>query len=278
MATPEEEAKKAKEAQEEAARVSARAEATQTAIATGTRTPDQVQADFLKTAREKNEREKALNQPAVGTPFPNNLRPNGSLLTGDISGNSQTAINPENMLDDIIMDGMSRDRQNLASEIKGYVDKNQKISPEDATRMLETGSDLELKSSDLSNLYRKYKADQPKADQPKAVEPSRPLMSETSTSSLNQGPRSLGTQSGAMRREARRLRRDGYFGVAGQMAGAASMQRLNEPTVLTQAQRGRMDVQSKQADRAGQEAAALQGEYTQFMREAIKKRREDLES
>ena len=283
MATPEEEAKKAKEAQEEAARVSARAEATQTAIATGTRTPDQVQADFLKTAREKNEREKALNQPAVGTPFPNNLRPNGSLLTGDISGNSQTAINPENMLRDNVVDGMLRDRQNLASEIKGYVDKNQKISPEDATRMLETGSDLELKSSDLSNLYRKYKADQPKADQPKAdqpkaVEPSRPLMSETSTSSLNQGPRSLGTQSGAMRREARRLRRDGYFGEAGQMAGAASMQRLNEPTVLTQAQRGRMDVQSKQADRAGQEAAALQGEYTQFMREAIKKRREDLES
>jgi hypothetical protein len=81
-----------------------------------------------------------------------------------------------------------------------------------------------------------------------------------------------------MRREARRLRRDGYFGEAGQMAGAASMQRLNEPTVLTQAQRGRMDVQSKQADRAGQEAAALQGEYTQFMREAIKKRREDLKS
>ena len=88
--------------------------------------------------------------------------------------------------------------------------------------------------------------------------------------------RSLGTQSGAMRREARRLRRQGYSGAAEQMAGAASAERLNEPSILTQEQRGRMGEQSRQADAAGAEAAALQSEYAQFMRDSIKKRRAEL--
>lgn len=89
--------------------------------------------------------------------------------------------------------------------------------------------------------------------------------------------RSLGTQSGAMRREARRLRKQGYSGAAQQMALDASQQRLSEPTIMTQEQRRRLGEQARQADAAGAEAAALQTEYTQFMRDAIKKRRGGLD-
>jgi len=88
--------------------------------------------------------------------------------------------------------------------------------------------------------------------------------------------RSLGTQSGAMRREALRLRKQGYSRAAEEMAMGASTQRLNEPSILTQEQRGRLGEQSRQADAAGAEAAALQSEYTQFMRDAIKKRRGEM--
>jgi hypothetical protein len=109
---------------------------------------------------------------------------------------------------------------------------------------------------------------------------SNELMQSTSSLSGSIGKlgetRTLGTQSGAMRREARRLRKQGYPQAAEQMAGAASMQRLNEPRILTQEQRGRMGEQARQADAASAEAAALQSEYTQFMRDSIKKRREEL--
>ena len=89
--------------------------------------------------------------------------------------------------------------------------------------------------------------------------------------------RSLGTQSGAMRREALRLRKQGYSRAAEQMALGASEQRLSEPTIMTQEQRRRLGEQSRQADAAGADAAALQSEYTQLMRDAIKKRRGELD-
>ena len=118
----------------------------------------------------------------------------------------------------------------------------------------------------LKQAYSNYKANEP--------------MQSTSSLSGSIGKlgetRTLGTQSGAMRREARRLRKQGYTAQAGEMAGAASMQRLNEPRILTQEQRGRMGEQARQADAASAEAAALQSEYTQFMRDALKRRRGEL--
>jgi hypothetical protein len=89
--------------------------------------------------------------------------------------------------------------------------------------------------------------------------------------------RTLGTESGAMRTEARRLRNQGYGKEAGQMALAASMQRLNDPRILTQAQRGRMSAQAKQGDMAAEEAKALQGEQTDYMRKLIKARQKQLD-
>jgi hypothetical protein len=88
--------------------------------------------------------------------------------------------------------------------------------------------------------------------------------------------RTLGTESGAMRTEARRLRNQGYGKEAGQMALAASMQRLNDPRILTQAQRGRNEMQTQESGMAAQEAAAAQAEKTKYMRDLYKKQRADL--
>jgi len=107
--------------------------------------------------------------------------------------------------------------------------------------------------------------------------------SRSSLSSSNGGigglgaSRTLGTESGAMRTEARRLRKQGYGQAAEKMALAASEARLNEPRILTQAQRGRQSIQNREAGMAIQEAAAAQKEQAQYMRDLYKKRQSDLD-
>jgi hypothetical protein len=97
-----------------------------------------------------------------------------------------------------------------------------------------------------------------------------------SSSSLDAPARALGTESGAMRREARRLRKQGYGDAAQKMALGASMARLNEPKILTQEQRGRNAMQAQESGMASQEAAAAQAEQAQYMRDLFKKRQADL--
>jgi len=97
-----------------------------------------------------------------------------------------------------------------------------------------------------------------------------------SSSSLNAPTRALGTESGAMRREARRLRKQGYGKAAEQMAMSASMARLNEPKILTQAQRGAQALQAKESDMAAQEAAAAQAEESKYLRDLYRRGRADL--
>jgi hypothetical protein len=79
-----------------------------------------------------------------------------------------------------------------------------------------------------------------------------------------------------MRTEARRLRRQGYRKAAEDMAMGASMQRLDEPSILTQEQRGRREVLSKQAGVAEKDAMAMQGEQAQYMRDLLKARQKQL--
>jgi len=68
-----------------------------------------------------------------------------------------------------------------------------------------------------------------------------------SASSLRQAPRQLGTRSGAMRRAARSLRRAGAMGEANKMFGAAAAQKLDEPSIMTQEHRGRLQERQKQS-------------------------------
>jgi len=68
-----------------------------------------------------------------------------------------------------------------------------------------------------------------------------------SGSSLRQAPVQLGTRSGAMRRAARSLRRAGAMGEANKMFGAAAAQKLDEPSIMTQEHRGRLQERQKQS-------------------------------
>jgi len=107
-------------------------------------------------------------------------------------------------------------------------------------------------------------------------------MGSRSTSSLSGSVgklgerRTLGTPASAMRREARRLRNLGYKDASEKMALEDSMQRLNEPAITTQEQRGRMSAQAKQGDIAAEDAMSLQQEQTDYMRKLIKARQEQL--
>jgi hypothetical protein len=68
-----------------------------------------------------------------------------------------------------------------------------------------------------------------------------------SGSPLREAPVELETRSGAMRRAARSLRRVGATTEANQMFGAAAAQKLGEPNIMTQEQRGRLAGQQQQA-------------------------------
>jgi len=78
-----------------------------------------------------------------------------------------------------------------------------------------------------------------------------------SSSSLSAPARLIGTESGDMRREARRLRRGGYMVAAQQMAMGASTARLSEPTIMTEDQQARLDEQDAQATQLQREEEIL---------------------
>ena len=97
-----------------------------------------------------------------------------------------------------------------------------------------------------------------------------------SVGGLRAPARALGTESGAMRTEARRLRRQGYGDAAQSMALEASKARLKEPKILTQAQRGAQAVQAQEAGMATKEAAEAQRAEAQYLRDLYKRGRADL--
>lgn len=98
-----------------------------------------------------------------------------------------------------------------------------------------------------------------------------------SGSALRQAPRQLGTQSGAMRREARRLRKQGYTAQAGQLAGAAAMQKLQEGSAIkSEAQRGREMGQMIQQAEANRQMQGLTQDLMNLRREQIQAERDRL--
>lgn len=96
-----------------------------------------------------------------------------------------------------------------------------------------------------------------------------------SGSSLQQPARAIGTQSGAMNRAARRLRRQGYFAQAAQMASDAEKARLGEPSISTQAQRGLETAQRIQQGQLAQAEQEQQGRIMGYVEDLLKKRASD---
>ena len=96
-----------------------------------------------------------------------------------------------------------------------------------------------------------------------------------SGSSLRKAPVELETRSGAMRRAARGLRRVGATTEANQMYGAAAAQKLGEPNIMTEEQRGRIAGQQQQAAGLMQETQEQARRYKDFGRRVLRSREEE---
>lgn len=93
-----------------------------------------------------------------------------------------------------------------------------------------------------------------------------------SGSALRQAPRQLGTRSGAMRRAARSLRRVGASAQANQMFGAAAAQKLGEPNIMTEEQRGRVAAKQQQAADLTSKTQEQESIYMDYANKIMKRR------
>lgn len=93
-----------------------------------------------------------------------------------------------------------------------------------------------------------------------------------SGSALGQAPRQLGTRSGAMRRAARSLRRVGATTQANQMFSDAATQKLNEPSIMTEEQRGRVAAKQQEAIDLTRQNQAFDKKYMDYANKLLDKR------
>ena len=98
-----------------------------------------------------------------------------------------------------------------------------------------------------------------------------------SGSSLREEPVELGTRSGAMRRAARALGRVGATQQRNQMFGAAAAQKLGEPNIMTEDQRGRLAGQQQQAAGLMQKTQEQESRYTDLTNRLLEQRLKDME-
>lgn len=95
---------------------------------------------------------------------------------------------------------------------------------------------------------------------------------------LQQAPRQIGTKSGAMRREARRLRKQGYTAQAGQLAGAAARQKLMEGSAIKkESARGVEAAQQIQTGEMAMQQQDLLRQQAQLAQKLISKRSADID-
>lgn len=185
-------------------------------------------------------------------------------------------------------------RKMLADSVRGVAAHGYAYTPEDLTNISKRATDVGIPANLLSSMYQKFKADfgattpaTPTA--PAAVSaisgPKTPGLDRLaamqsapmgSLSSLSRPAQSIGTRSGAMRREVRRLTRMGLTGAANQLGLAAATEKLNEPSIMNQGQRSRLASQEMEAAKAAEQEAADQEAQAQYMRDLLKKRKESL--
>lgn len=99
-----------------------------------------------------------------------------------------------------------------------------------------------------------------------------------SGSSLRQAPRLIGPKSGAMRREARRLRKQGYTAQAGQLAGAAAQQKLMEGSAIkSEGARALETAQQMQAGQLARQQQDLASNQINYANKLLQRRTADIE-
>ena len=89
---------------------------------------------------------------------------------------------------------------------------------------------------------------------------------------LSQAPRELGTKSGALRRAGRAARRMGATTQANQLFGAAAMQGINEPNIMTEEQRGRVAAKQQEAIDLTRQNQAYNKKYMDYANKLLDRR------
>ena len=95
---------------------------------------------------------------------------------------------------------------------------------------------------------------------------------------LSQAPRELGSRSGAMRRAGRAARRKGATTQANQLFGAAAIQGINEPNIMTEEQRGRVAAKQQEATDWDRQNQAFDKKYMDYANKVIDQRLKGLNS
>lgn len=83
-------------------------------------------------------------------------------------------------------------------------------------------------------------------------------------SALRQAPRELGSLSGRLRRAGRAARRDGATAEANKLFGAAAMQGLREPNILSEEQRGRIAAKQREAQSINESNRAFEKKLNEY--------------
>ena len=143
--------------------------------------------------------------------------------------------------------GVSEDQFSSFMDKKGYSQDQQK----DKSMVMKTADQMKA-AQDV--MYADEFGTEPNAGLKARQDPNYVL---GSGSPLNKPARSIGTESGAMRRASRRLMRGGHRAQAGQMAMMAEMQRLGEPSIMNDQIRGQQMSQRMIAGREAQKQDKL---------------------
>ena len=88
--------------------------------------------------------------------------------------------------------------------------------------------------------------------------------SQPEGSALRQAPRELGSLSGRLRRAGRAARRDGATAEANKLFGAAAMQGLREPNILSEEQRGRIAARQREAQSINESNRAFEKKLNEY--------------
>ncbi len=97
-------------------------------------------------------------------------------------------------------------------------------------------------------------------------------------SALRQAPRELGSLSGRLRRAGRAARRDGATAEANKLFGAAAMQGLREPNILSEEQRGRIAAKQQEAQSINESNRAFEKKLNEYASRVLDARIKGLET
>ena len=169
----------------------------------------------------------------------------------DIAGKVRGLAKEGKLTADILKQARDRGVADSAFDNKSF-DAFLKKEGISSSGTLEAGSPLAASPLAASNLRRQDFASQGAFDAAVArqsgggaAQPAQPL---GSGSALRQSPREIGTRAGRLASASRRARRLGMENVAQKFMAASLGERVNQPSIMSEAQRGRIAGQQKQLE------------------------------